>query len=373
MNLGNEEKNNPNDLYKIDLNIPDIKEIILLKKEQVPFKKDVNIVKYYTNNSDKPKYIRAPIYGWILKYISDEKKLILEHCKHERFYVKLCVKCGFKKTEEYDNKNKTKGYGFLANDLTYSQGRAELLEKSIVEKYLKDKKLILLLDLDNTIIHTHTAQVRILPEELKYLKDTYKNYFAKIPLKNELNRNEIIFVKFRPFLKTFLKNIKNKYEIYIYTQGTKDYATAIIQYINLNFENDSLTTNRMLYRVLDENGFAKNKSIKNVFPTQENMILIIDDHIEVWQESQEPQDTKNSGEQDIKKTKKSGDNFICIFPYKFFCEKEKIAYELGPFNGKNIIKDKFLKYEYDNVLFCITNLLLCIHRKFFDFYDIFVG
>lgn len=359
INKGNEEENkekmentniqnDDNALIKIDLNKPDITKIILLKKEGVPFKKDTNIAKYYLNNNkEKPKYIKSPIYGWILKYISDEKKLILECCKHDTFYVNLCVKCGFKKTEQYDIQNQTKGYGFLTSDFTYSKGKAESLEKSAVKNYLKEEKLILLLDLDNTIIHT--SQIRILPEDIKFLQDMYKDYFAKVPIKNEFNRNDLIFVKFRPFLKTFLKNIKNKYEIFIYTQGTKEYATAIIQYINLNFEGDSLSTNRMMYRVLDENGFAKNKSIKNVFPTQENMILIIDDHIEVWKES--------------------GDNFICIYPYKFFTEKEKTTYELVPFNGKNIIKEKFLKYEYDNVLFCITNLLLCVHRKFFEFYS----
>ena len=237
-------------------------------------------------------------------------------------------------------KNNTKNYGFLTKDFSYSQSKAEDLEKSFVNDYLEKKKLILLLDLDNTIIHT--SQVRISPEEIKYLKSLYNNYFSKIPIKNEFNRYDYIYVKFRPFLKTFLKNIKDKYQIFIYTQGTKEYATSIIQYINLNFENDSLSTGRMMYRILDENGYAKHKSIKNVFPTQEKMVLIIDDHIEVWKES--------------------GDNFICIYPYKFFVEKVE--------KERNInIKDKFSKFEYDNVLFCITNLLLAVHRKFFEFYS----
>ena len=350
INIGNKEKENTkiqndnNHLIKIDLNKPDVTKIVLLKKVGVPFKKDENIVKcYLNNNKEKSKYIKSPIYGWILNYISDEKKLILEPCKHDTFYVNLCVKCGFKKTEQYDNQNNTKGYGFLTSDFTYSKGKAESLEKYAVKNYLKEEKLILLLDLDNTIIHT--SQIRILSEEIKILKDKYKDYLAKVPIKDEINRNDLILVKFRPFLKTFLKNIKNKYEIFIYTQGTKEYATAIIQYININFENDSLSTNRMMYRILDENGLAKIKSIKNVFPTQENMILIIDDIIEVWNEK---------------------DNLIQIYPYKFFSEKEKNIDEI--INGKNTNKEKFLKYEYDNVLFCITNLLLCTHRKFFEFY-----
>ena len=344
-----EEINTTSNITKIDLNIPNLTKLVCLKKEGTPFKKDDRIIKYFTNEPN-PKYIKSPIFGWILKYDSDDKKLILESCPHDTFYVNLCLKCGFKKTEEYENQ--TKSYGFLATDFSYSLKRAESLEKSVVNNYLNNEKLILFLDLDNTIIHT--SPIKIVENEINKLHETYKEYFAKVPIKNEFKGKDIILVKFRPFLKTFLKNIKNKYEIYIYTQGTKEYATGIIQYVNSNFEGDSLSTERMMHRILDENGFATNKSIKNVFPTQENMILILDDHIEVWKESKE-----------------SGDNFICIYPYKFFTEKDKFINQSGAFNGEKTNKEKYLKYDYDNVLFCITNLLLYVHRKFFDFYNKF--
>ena len=341
-----------NNLEKIDLNKPDITKIVLLKKEGQPFKKDEKIVKYFIKNKEKPIIIKAPIYGWIFKYISEEKKIILERCRHETFYINLCVKCGFKKNADYDTKNETKGYGFLTNDFSYSKEKAESLEKSVVSNYLQNQKLILLLDLDNTILHCYSSQIiGILPDEIKFLQDKYKFYFGKIPMKNEINRTQNILIKFRPFLKTFLKNIKNKYEIFIYTHGTKEYATSIIQYINLNFESDSLSTRRMLCRVIDDNGIPKIKSIKNVFPTQEEMVLIIDDNMEAWKES--------------------GDNIICIYPYKFFIENEKSKNELESSNNKDKIKEKFLKYDYDNVLFCITNLLLCVHRKFYEYYSKF--
>ena len=353
------KEENKNELVKdrnytkiIDLNKPDIDKIILLKNIGKPFKKDEKIIKYLVKGKANPIIIRSKIYGWILKYIEEDKKIILEECPHETFYVNLCIKCGFKKTANYDTENETKGYGFLADDFSYSKAKAESLEKSAVENYLENQKLILLLDLDNTILHCYSSQIiGILPDEIKQLQEKYSIYFGKIPMKNELNRTQNILIKFRPFLKTFLKNIKNKYEIFIYTHGTKEYATSIIQYINLNFEGDSLSTKRMLYRVIDENGIPKIKSIKNVFPTQEKMVLIIDDNMEVWKES--------------------GDNIICIYPYKFFIENELLKNEMTPSNEKNKIKDKYLKYDYDNVLFCFTNLLLCVHRKFYEFYNKF--
>ena len=341
------EYNNNDCIRQIDLNKPDITKIILLKKEDTPFKKDERIVKYFINNDEKkPFYIKSPIYGSKLKYFPEDKKIILEPCKHETFYVKCCLKCGFIKNEEYDKKNKDNR--FVTNEFSYSKEKAESMEKSTINNLLNNQKLILLLDLDNTIIH---ASPKILSkEEIKYLQDNYKEYCSKVLIKNEIHRNEIVLVKFRPFLRTFIKNIKKKYEIYIYTHGTKEYATGIIQYINKNFENDSLSTRRMIYRMLDENGTAKIKSIKNIFPTQENMILIIDDHIDVWKET--------------------GDNFICIYPYKFFSEADTIFKKIFPVNSPNITnKNNFLKNDYDNVLFCITNLLLKVHRKFYEFYS----
>ena len=338
---------NTDDYIKMNLDKPDLEKIIILKKEEIPFKKDETIAKYKLKGKENINYIKSPIYGWIAKYEEDNKILILEKCKHEMFYVRTCTKCGYEKSEE--DKKDVKTYGFMNNDFSFSKEKAESLEKLKVENYLTSKKLILLLDLDNTILHC--ASVLIEKEQVKSLMEKYKLYLSKIPIKNALNRYDGILIKFRPYLKTFLKNIKNKFEIFIYTQATKEYATGIIQYINKNFEEDILSTGRMIPRKIDENGFAQNKSIKNVFPTQEKMVLIIDDNIDVWKES--------------------GNNFICIYPYRFFSEKDKITNELFFFNGfdKKITKELFLKVEYDNVLFCITNLLLNVHRKFFKYYE----
>ena len=338
---------NTDDYIKLNLDKPDLEKIIILKKEEIPFKKDETIAKYKLKGKENINYIKSPIYGWIAKYEEDNKILILEKCKHEMFYVRTCTKCGYEKSEE--DKKDLKTYGFMNNDFSFSKEKAESLEKLKVENYLTSKKLILLLDLDNTILHC--ASVLIEKEQVKSLMEKYKLYLSKIPIKNALNRYDGILIKFRPYLKTFLKNIKNKFEIFIYTQATKEYATGIIQYINKNFEEDILSTGRMIPRKIDENGFAQNKSIKNVFPTQEKMVLIIDDNIDVWKES--------------------GNNFICIYPYRFFSEKDKITNELFFFNGfdKKSTKELFLKVEYDNVLFCITNLLLNVHRKFFKYYE----
>ena len=333
-------------LIKINLNKPEIEKIKILKKEKIAFKKDDIIAKYKIKEKENINSVKSPIYGWIVKYEENEKLLILEECKHEMFYCDLCAKCGYKKTE----KDELMTFGFMKNDFSYTKEKALSMEKTKVDDYLTAKKLILLLDLDNTILHC--CSTLISGEKLKNLNEKYMEYISKIPIKNNINRYDSILIKFRPYLRTFFKNIKNKYEIFVYTQATKEYATSIIQYVNTNFEKDILSISRMIPRSLNEDGFAENKSIKNVFPTQEKMILIIDDNKDVWKES--------------------GNNFIYIYPYRFFSERDKSTDKLMFINNnfeKIFTKESFYKIECDNVLFCITNLLLNVHRKFFQFYE----
>ena len=345
-NLGKNLSYSSDNFIKIDLNKPEIEKIKVIKKERIAFKKDDIIAKYKIKGKENINCVKSPIYGWIVKYEENDKILILEKCKHEMFYYDLCSKCGYPKTE----KDELMTFGFMKNTFSYTKEKALSIEKTKVNDYLTAKKLILLLDLDNTILHC--CSILLSPEQFKNLKEKYLKYFSKIPIKNNLNRYDSILIKFRPYLRTFFKNIKNKYEIFVYTQATEEYAKSIIQYVNINFENDILSISRMMPRSLNEEGFAENKSIKNVFPTQDKMILIIDDNKDVWKES--------------------GNNFIYIYPYRFFSERDKSTNKLIFINNnfeKIYTKEPFYKIECDNVLFCITNLLLNVHRKFFQFYE----
>ena len=134
---------------KINLNKPEIEKIKILKKEKIAFKKDDIIAKYKIKEKENINSVKSPIYGWIVKYEENEKLLILEECKHEMFYCDLCAKCGYKKTE----KDELMTFGFMKNDFSYTKEKALSMEKTKVDDYLTAKKLILLLDLDNTILH----------------------------------------------------------------------------------------------------------------------------------------------------------------------------------------------------------------------------
>lgn len=332
---------------KISLNAPEIDKVTLILREGSYFSKDQKIAKYTykqdsSNSSDsngglrKPIPISAPFYGRLLKYDKEEKELILEKCKHDSFYFNLCTKCNYDKSKDKDTNNDNyQKYTSLHPFLTFSLDKAKKEEMNIVKKYLVSKKLILLLDLDNTILHT--CPFSLTKEEYTSLREQYKEYLVLLGIRREFDPMQFdkIIVKFRPYLKDFLSMLSNKYEIYTYTHGTKEYATGIIQYVNQEMVKETLSVDRLIAR---ENGIIESKTIKKVFPTTENMVIILDDRADVWKEND--------------------DNLINCFHYTFFNED---------INTNNQIK--YPVKECDNALYSIMNVLNYVHKEFYRYYD----
>ena len=334
---------------KITLSSPDIEKIIPLFKEGQFFSKGEKIIKYYykqskndnnnqlDNNERKPIYISSPINGYVKKIILEENTIILSPCLHEVFFGNLCVSCGYKKTNEEVKSENYKAYSSLSNDLIFDKNSAKKMEQNVINRYLNKKQLILLLDLDNTILHA--CGFPLTNEDFNYLKKEYKENICEIGIKNKYNktRYDKLIIKFRVHLKEFFSSLENKYEIFTYTHGAQEYATSIIQYINKNIFPNSLSTERLISRE-ESNGMIKNKTIKKVFPTTENMVVIIDDRTDVWKEN--------------------NDNLINVYGYFFFYDE-----------FMNKIKAPFLSNDYDNALFIIMHLLNYIHGEFYDFYE----
>ena len=334
---------------KITISSAEVEKIIPIFQEGQFFSKGVKIAKFFykkrennekeeENNIRKPIYIQSPIFGYIKKINIEEKSIVLSPCLHEVFYGNLCAKCGYKRTEEEIKKSENyKIYSSLSNDLTFDKNSAKKMEEKVINRYLNKKKLILLLDLDNTILHACAFPLN--KEDYNYLKEKYKENISEIGIRNKYDkqRYDKIIIKFRVHLKEFFSSLENKYEIFTYTHGAQEYASSIIQYINNYIYPNSLSTERLICREVN-NGIIKNKTIKKVFPTTENMVVIVDDRIDVWIEN--------------------NDNLINVHGYFFFYDE-----------FMNKIKAPFLSNDYDNALFIIMHLLNYIHGEFYDFYE----
>lgn len=90
----------------------------------------------------------------------------------------------------------------------------------------------------------------------------------------------------------FLHSLADKYEMHVYTMGTRAYADAVCQLIDPTGE---IFGNRILSR--DESGSVTQKSINRLFPVDTSMVVIIDDRGDVWEYSP---------------------NLVSVVPYNFF-------------------------------------------------------
>ncbi|CEP21468.1 FCP1 [Cyberlindnera jadinii] len=239
--------------------------------------------------------------------ISDEQTLVKleEPCSHSIQYGGLCALCGKSLDEDLDYsgfKNEDRAPIAMShgtNNLKVSKDEATKVEKLWTKSLVKQRKLILVVDLDQTVIHAtvdptigewmRNEQNPNYPS-LKDVKSFTLDEETKTPVYSIFKRT--YFVKLRPGLQKFLDSVSQKYELHIYTMGTRAYAKEIARCID---PDGSIFADRILSR--DESGSITSKSLERLFPTDTSMVVIIDDRGDVWNWS---------------------DHLIKVVPYDFF-------------------------------------------------------
>eukprot|EP00656_Telonema_subtile_P012392 TRINITY_DN16236_c0_g2_i1.p1 TRINITY_DN16236_c0_g2~~TRINITY_DN16236_c0_g2_i1.p1 ORF type:complete len:432 (-),score=80.00 TRINITY_DN16236_c0_g2_i1:39-1334(-) len=145
----------------------------------------------------------------------------------------------------------------------------------------KDGKLTLVLDLDHTVLNSsqfhsitqeqHEMLVGLLNGEHK---DCPKGPHSCAAL---LHHNPVIgmWTKLRPYIREFLQNMNELYQLYIYTMGNRGYANAMARLLD---DDQSLFGNRIISR---DDLKGKTKNLQNVL-SDERCLLILDDSVSVW-------------------------------------------------------------------------------------------
>ncbi|CAH6720915.1 RNA polymerase II subunit A C-terminal domain phosphatase [[Candida] jaroonii] len=225
--------------------------------------------------------------------------LIEEPCAHAVQYGGLCALCGKAVEDEKDytgynyEDRATISMSHENTGLKISYEEATKIEQNTTDRLLKEEKLILVVDLDQTVI-----QATVDPTISEWQKDpTNPNYKAaqevksfyleEEPIVTEANKLNGIkpqplvcwyYVKLRPGLKRFLQEMSKYYEMHIYTMATRNYALAIAKLID---PEGKYFGDRILSR--DESGSLTHKNLKRLFPVDQSMVAIIDDRGDVWQ------------------------------------------------------------------------------------------
>jgi RNA polymerase II subunit A-like phosphatase len=179
--------------------------------------------------------------------------------------------------------------------LTVSQREATRVEEDVKRRLLASRRLSLVVDLDQTIIH---ATVDPTVGEWKEDKDNPNHRAVEDVRAFQLTddgpgmRGCWYYIKLRPGLEEFLQKISELYELHIYTMGTRAYAQNIANIID---PDRRLFGDRILSR--DESGSLTAKNLQRLFPVDTKMVVIIDDRGDVW---------------------KWNPNLIKVSPYDFF-------------------------------------------------------
>ncbi|KAL2014218.1 hypothetical protein VTN00DRAFT_1743 [Thermoascus crustaceus] len=224
-----------------------------------------------------------------------------EPCAHEIQFGGMCAECGKDMTEatyNTDVMDSMRAPIRMVHDntaLTVSQNEATRVEEDAKRRLLASRKLSLVVDLDQTIIH---ATVDPTVGEWKEDKNNPNHEAVKDVRAFQLvddgpgMRGCWYYIKLRPGLEEFLQNVSKLYELHIYTMGTRAYAQNIANIVD---PDRKIFGDRILSR--DESGSLTAKNLQRLFPVDTKMVVIIDDRGDVW---------------------KWSPNLIKVSPYDFF-------------------------------------------------------
>ncbi|OCK82778.1 hypothetical protein K432DRAFT_348320 [Lepidopterella palustris CBS 459.81] len=237
--------------------------------------KDGKLVQWYIRN------------GSIIQQPGIDLVEIEEPCTHEIQFCGLCTHCGKDMTEvDYitDERDIDRATVNMTHDntaLLVSRKEALRAEEDAKRRLLGVKKLSLIVDLDQTIIHTTcertVAEWQADPDNPNYeaVKEVKSFQLADDKLSNVAAN--WYYCKLRPGLKEFLEKVSAMYELHIYTMATRAYAQAVAKIID---PERKYFGDRILSR--DENGTDQIKSLHRLFPVNTDMVVVIDDRGDIW-------------------------------------------------------------------------------------------
>ncbi|XP_062500838.1 RNA polymerase II subunit A C-terminal domain phosphatase-like isoform X2 [Corticium candelabrum] len=246
---------------------------------------------------DQIKELKSPYVGHVVDVLVNEETDVEANvpvvrlqsgCDHSVVAFDMCAHCGAnlrKHSGKADllESNTTAHFAVVHTvpQLKVSKTEARQIAGRDEGRLLQQRKLVLIVDLDQTLIHT-TVDPSVEPG----LKDVYGFQLPGYP--------HFYHCRLRPGAKDFVSNISAKYEMHVFTMGGREYAHTVAGILD---PDEKLFGRRVLSRdeLVDQNLKASN--LRALFPIDDSMLVIIDDREDVWA---------------------SIPNLILVKPYRFF-------------------------------------------------------
>ncbi|PVH62445.1 hypothetical protein PAHAL_3G294700 [Panicum hallii] len=259
------------------------------------------------------------------------KNVQVELCPHPGYFGGLCFRCG-KPQDEEDVSGVA--FGYIHKGLRLGTSEIDRLRGADLKNLLRERKLVLILDLDHTLINSTKLQdISSAENELGIrtaaLKDDPDRSIFTIDSMQMLT-------KLRPFVHKFLKEASIMFEMYIYTMGDKAYAIEIAKLLdptNVYFPSKVISNSDCTQR--HQKGL-------DVILGAESVAVILDDTEYVWQKHKE--------------------NLILMERYHYFASSCR---QFG-FGVRSLSESMQDERESDGALATVLDVLKRIHAIFFD-------
>uniref|UniRef100_A0A2P2KLG1 RNA polymerase II C-terminal domain phosphatase-like n=2 Tax=Rhizophora mucronata TaxID=61149 RepID=A0A2P2KLG1_RHIMU len=250
-------------------------------------------------------------------------------CTHPGSFGDMCIVCGQRLNDESGVT-----FRYIHKELRLGNDEIVRLRNTDMKNLLRHKKLYLVLDLDHTLLNSTQLMHMTLEEE--YLKgqtdslaDASKGSLFMLDFMH-------MMTKLRPFVRTFLREASQMFEMYIYTMGDRAYALEMAKILDPRRE---YFGDRIISR---DDGTQRHQKGLDVVLGQESAVLILDDTENAW--------TKHK------------DNLIMMERYHFFASS---CHQFG-FSCKSLSELKSDESESDGALASVLKVMRNIHYTFFD-------
>ncbi|XP_018803973.1 PREDICTED: RNA polymerase II subunit A C-terminal domain phosphatase isoform X1 [Bactrocera latifrons] len=220
--------------------------------------------------------LKANRVGVVKKRLFKEGQLVpqgatileLAECAHTTVIKDMCADCGadLRQNENGNISEASVPMVHSVPDLKVTQKLAQKLGHDDTRRLLQDRKLVLLVDLDQTVIHTTNDNV---PINIKCIYH-FQLYGPHSPWYH---------TRLRPGTQLFLDRMSKFYELHICTFGARNYAHMIAQLLD---PEGKYFSHRILSRDECFNATSKTDNLKALFPNGDSMVCIIDDREDVW-------------------------------------------------------------------------------------------
>lgn len=247
----------------------------------------------------------------------------IEDCKHELIRNSRCLVC----LQQVENTAQVNVMFSHGQSYQISVQAAKEMDSGNLQQQYKDRKLTLILDLDHTLLHATNSQ------GAKDMVDEDHGIYEFQLRAGQISNH---YVKLRPHLLELLPKWNTKFDMHIYTHGTREYALEIVKIID---PDGKYFKNRIVARTDTNNSMQKN--LRLLFPScHDKSIVILDDRVDVW--------------------KSNATNVLMVQPYHYFEGMADVNNASGPVGQSTGVKscnDKHLREVHD--------VLLKIHQQFY--------